>query len=144
MQVFEIIYLKKLTFDLLFLHFSNLSVCNPFLYIFVFRRIVALQSNVLPHYTNVKLSWKDSKFSSEYPNPQLCSETLFVEPMSWMSVSQSESGKINCPKCRSKLGSYSWTMGCQCQCGAKVSPAFYFVPSKIDYSGFLQNVQATV
>jgi len=108
------------------------------------RRILALQSNLLPHYVNEKLSWKDSKLSSDYSGFQLCSDTIFVEPMTWMSVSQSESGKINCPKCQSKLGSYSWTMGCQCQCGAKVSPAFYFVPSKIDYSGFLQNVQATV
>jgi dual specificity phosphatase 12 len=99
---------------------------------------------VLPHIINEKLSWKDSKWSSNYSDFQLCSETIFVEPMSWMSVNHSENGKINCPKCCSKLGSYSWTMGCQCQCGAKVSPAFYFVPSKIDYSGFLQNVQATV
>lgn len=114
-------------------------------FVFCFRRIVALQSNVLPHNINEKLSWKDSKWSSaDYSSSQLCSDTIFVEPMSWMLVNQSESGKINCPKCRSKLGSYSWTMGCQCQCGAKVSPAFYFVPSKIDYSGFLQNVQATV
>lgn len=110
----------------------------------IFRRIVALQSNILPHYANEKLSWKDSKWSSDFSSLQLCLDTIFVEPMSWMSVCQSESGKINCPKCQSKLGSYSWTMGCQCQCGAKVSPAFYFVPSKIDYSGFLQNVQATV
>jgi len=113
-------------------------------YYYYFRRILALQSNLLPHYINEKLSWKDSKLSSDYSGFQLCSDTIFVEPMTWMSVSQSESGKINCPKCQSKLGSYSWTMGCQCQCGAKVSPAFYFVPSKIDYSGFLQNVQATV
>lgn len=108
------------------------------------RRIVALQSNLLPHFINERLSWKDSKWSSDYSSARLCSDTIFVEPMSWMSVGQSESGKINCPKCQSKLGSFSWTMGCQCQCGAKVSPAFYFVPSKIDYSGFLQNVQATV
>ncbi|XP_015364696.1 PREDICTED: dual specificity protein phosphatase 12-like [Diuraphis noxia] len=108
------------------------------------RRILALQSNLLPHYINEKLSWKDSKLSSDYAGSQQCSDTIFIEPMTWMSVSQSESGKINCPKCQSKLGSYSWTMGCQCQCGAKVSPAFYFVPSKIDYSGFLQNVQVTV
>ncbi|XP_050430712.1 dual specificity protein phosphatase MPK-4-like isoform X2 [Adelges cooleyi] len=108
-------------------------------------RILALQSNLLPHYINEKLSWKDSKWSSAYfSQSQLCSDTYFVEPISWMSVSQSENGKINCPKCCSKLGSYSWTMGCQCKCGAKVSPAFYLIPSKVDYSGFLQNVQVTI
>ncbi|XP_050536924.1 dual specificity protein phosphatase MPK-4-like isoform X2 [Daktulosphaira vitifoliae] len=108
------------------------------------RRILALQSNLLPHFANEKLSWKDSKLSTNFLESQLCSSTYFVEPLSWMSVTQSANGKINCPKCHSKLGSYSWTMGCQCQCGAKVSPAFYFIPSKVDHSGFLQNVQFTI
>lgn len=34
--------------------------------------------------------------------------------------------------------------GCQCPCGARVSPAFYLVPSKVEWSNFVQNVQVTV
>lgn len=34
--------------------------------------------------------------------------------------------------------------GCQCPCGTKVSPAFYLIPSKVDKSNFVQNVQITV
>lgn len=38
--------------------------------------------------------------------------TYFIEPLSWINaVNQSESGKIKCPKCNVKLGSYNWVMG---------------------------------
>jgi hypothetical protein len=34
--------------------------------------------------------------------------------------------------------------GCQCPCGSKISPAFYLVPSKVEWSNMVQNVQVTV
>jgi hypothetical protein len=35
-------------------------------------------------------------------------------------------------------------LGCQCPCGSKVSPAFYLVPSKVEWSNMVQNVEVTV
>ncbi|XP_069696399.1 dual specificity protein phosphatase MPK-4 [Periplaneta americana] len=110
------------------------------------RRIVASASNVLPHVPKEKQTWTDKKWSTgDRETMVLCSETFFVEPLAWMpSITQSLQGKLHCPNCKSKLGSFSWIMGCQCPCGSKISPAFYFVPSKVDWSNMVQNVQVTV
>lgn len=110
------------------------------------RRIVACASNLLPHVPKEKPAWTDKKWSTQDRDTvTLCSETYFVEPLAWMtSITQSLQGKIHCPKCKSKLGSFSWIMGCQCPCGSKISPAFYLVPSKVEWSNMVQNVQVTV
>lgn len=108
------------------------------------RRIVASASNLLPHIPKEKPLWTDNKWS--LPNKlDVCTLTYFVEPLAWMKViTNSQQGKLCCPKCNAKLGSFSWTMGCQCPCGSKISPAFYFVPSKVEWSNIVQNVQVTV
>lgn len=74
-----------------------------------------------------------------------CNKTYFLEPLAWMpDILHSCEGKLNCPKCNSKLGSFSWISGCQCPCGSKIAPAFYLIPSKVDWSNAVQNVQSTV
>lgn len=135
------------------------------------RRIVASASNLLPHIPKENPKWTDPRLtelmqssSGKYsvkspqtpdgpavndmpaiPPVSACRETYFIEPLGWMAeVQHQQQGKLNCPKCATKLGSFSWIMGCQCPCGAKVSPAFYLVPSKVDWSNFVQNVQVTV
>ena len=40
-------------------------------------------------------------------------------------------GKLICPKCAVRLGSYTWS-GMQCSCGAWVAPAIQVVKSKVD------------
>nr|CAD7444387.1 unnamed protein product [Timema bartmani] len=107
------------------------------------RRILASASNLLPHNTKQKSLWVDGKWlSRDQGTPALCSQTYFVEPLAWMSsVPHSLQGKLHCPKCQNKLGSFSWIMGCQCPCGSKISPAFYLVPSKVEWSNMVQNVQ---
>lgn len=76
---------------------------------------------------------------------KLCNQIYFVEPLAWMkTVAHSEQGRLNCPKCDSKLGSFSWIMGCQCPCGSKVAPAFYLVPSKVEWSNMVKNIQVTL
>ncbi|XP_028029628.1 dual specificity protein phosphatase MPK-4-like [Bombyx mandarina] len=75
----------------------------------------------------------------------ICRQMWFVEPMAWMSdVTHQPSGKLHCPNCKNKIGSFSWVMGCKCPCGQKVAPAFYLVPSKVERSNIVQNVQTTV
>ncbi|XP_032526897.2 dual specificity protein phosphatase MPK-4-like isoform X2 [Danaus plexippus] len=76
--------------------------------------------------------------------PNVCRLMWFVEPMSWMKATSSPQGRLACPQCGAKIGSYSWVMGCKCPCGQKVAPAFYLVPSKVEWSNIVQNVQTTV
>ena len=74
--------------------------------------MVASINNLLPHVRNEKLSWKDNKWSSDYDSLDLCWQTYFIEPLIWIeSVLNSECGKIMCPKCKAKLGSFNWVMG---------------------------------
>ncbi|XP_063235066.1 dual specificity protein phosphatase MPK-4, partial [Bacillus rossius redtenbacheri] len=110
------------------------------------RRILASASNLLPHRPKERPLWADESWSVPGPTDQaVCAQTHFVEPIAWMQpVYQSLQGKLQCPTCRSKLGSFSWVMGCQCPCGSRISPAFYLVPSKVEWSNFVQNVQVTV
>lgn len=91
------------------------------------RRVVATESNLLIH--------KDKD--------EDCKMTYFVEPLQWMNVAQTPQGKLYCPKCDNKLGSFSWVMGTQCPCGVQVAPAFYLKPSKIDFSHVVKNVEIT-
>lgn len=91
------------------------------------RRVLAAESNLIFHQNN----------------GENCRETYFIEPITWMNVTQMDQGKLLCPKCSSKLGSFSWIMGCQCPCGTKVAPAFYLTPSKVDFSNVIKNVEIT-
>lgn len=91
------------------------------------RRILASESNVILH----------------QDKGRTCTKTYFIEPITWMNVPQVTQGKLHCPKCNHKVGSFSWIMGCECPCGAKVAPAFYLVPSKVDYTNVVKNVEVT-
>ena len=128
------------------------------------RRILANASNVIPHKPKERQVWRHNLSSKKYDrntqNPPAvrkevevaadsssapCDKTYFIEPLAWMpDVLHKTEGKLNCPKCASKLGSFSWVSGCQCPCGSKIAPAFYLVPSKVDWSNVVQNVQSTV
>lgn len=74
-----------------------------------------------------------------------CSKIYFIEPLAWMTdIFHNTQGRLYCPKCTMKLGSFNWVMATKCPCGAEVYPAFYLVPSKTEYSTVVQNVQVTV
>lgn len=91
------------------------------------RRVVAAESNLITH----------------LDKGEKCTKIFFIEPLIWMNCSQTIEGKLMCPKCDAKLGSFSWIMGCQCPCGVKVAPAFYLTPSKVDYSNVVKNIEIT-
>lgn len=64
---------------------------------------------------------------------QTCS-SYFIEPMEWMENLQNSGelqGRIDCPKCYSKLGSYNWS-GEQCSCGRWITPAFMLHRKQVD------------
>lgn len=122
------------------------------------RRIVASASNILPHLPGERQIWRHISAKKDFEScdkllqkrePQVldkfCDKIYFVEPLAWMpDITHAVEGKLNCPKCNTKLGSFSWIAGIQCPCGSKIAPAFYLVPSKLDWSNVVQNVQVTV
>lgn len=78
------------------------------------------------------------------PSPR-CAEIIFIEPLAWMlDINKQTQGKLNCPKCQSKLGNFTWINSCNCPCGKNVSPAFYLIPSKVELTHTVQNVEITV
>uniref|UniRef100_T1GAI1 protein-tyrosine-phosphatase n=1 Tax=Megaselia scalaris TaxID=36166 RepID=T1GAI1_MEGSC len=98
------------------------------------RRIVASQSNLLPH---------NDKSIQGQKIP--CKSLIFVEPIGWMKeINKEVQGRLNCPKCSQKLGSFTWINGLNCPCGKEISPAFYMVPSKVELSKMVQNVERTI
>ncbi|NWS24114.1 DUS12 phosphatase, partial [Polioptila caerulea] len=59
--------------------------------------------------------------------------SYFIEPVQWMEPALLGvlEGQLLCPKCTSKLGSFSWR-GDQCSCGRWVTPAFQIHKSRVD------------
>lgn len=92
------------------------------------RRVVATESNLIYHQVN----------------GEICRKMYFVEPLSWMNCTQNVEGKLLCIKCNAKLGSFNWAMGCKCPCGVNVAPGFYIIPSKVDFSNVIKNIEITV
>ncbi|XP_042666144.1 dual specificity protein phosphatase 12 [Centrocercus urophasianus] len=72
--------------------------------------------------------------------------SYFIEPVQWMepALLGVTEGQLLCPKCTSKLGSFSW-WGEQCSCGHWVTPAFQIHKSRVDEARMLSvgNFQAT-
>ncbi|XP_045472736.1 dual specificity protein phosphatase MPK-4-like [Harmonia axyridis] len=91
------------------------------------RRVLACFSNLITH---------DNE-------NQVCKKSFFIEPLEWMNVTQVPEGKLYCPKCKNKLGSFSWIKSCQCPCGRQITPAFYINPSKVDFTDVVKNVEVT-
>lgn len=78
------------------------------------RRIVAQASNIIPHISKQKYSWRDKQWSEGLDKIEICNQTYFIEPLTWMqNVTISLEGKLYCPNvnCKCKLGSFSWIMG---------------------------------
>lgn len=58
--------------------------------------------------------------------------SIFVEPLRWMSgITENNQGKLYCPGCSARLGSYSWS-GMQNEVSEWITPAFQLHASKID------------
>ena len=113
------------------------------------RRILATSKNVLEHEAGTGIdafSWRQRRRGNDgganrtLPSSSSCS-SIFVSPITWMMLDQTEdnepvifqenSGKIHCPKCRSKIGAFAWS-GERCNCGAFVAPSFHIQKAKLD------------
>ncbi|KAF9919485.1 dual specificity phosphatase 12 [Linnemannia zychae] len=72
-----------------------------------------------------------SDISKITPQAATVCQSYFVEPVEWIQGLHGLEGKISCPKCDSKLGTFNWA-GEQCSCGTWVTPAFMIHKGKID------------
>ncbi|KAG0199027.1 dual specificity phosphatase 12 [Mortierella sp. GBA30] len=72
-----------------------------------------------------------SDISKIQPHATTVCQSYFIEPVEWIQELHGLEGKISCPKCDSKLGSFNWS-GDQCSCGTWVTPAFMMHKGKVD------------
>ncbi|KAJ3436857.1 dual specificity protein phosphatase 12 family member [Anaeramoeba flamelloides] len=74
---------------------------------------------------------KNSKNNKKRSYKQNNCSSYFLEKHAWMGDVEKLKGIINCPKCKTKLGSFNWS-GRQCSCGVWVTPCFQIAQSKVD------------
>uniref|UniRef100_A0A3Q2NP19 Dual specificity protein phosphatase 12 n=1 Tax=Fundulus heteroclitus TaxID=8078 RepID=A0A3Q2NP19_FUNHE len=96
------------------------------------RRTLFRGSSVLSHAVGEGASAFSHKKPSNLTGEVQCT-SYFVEPVQWMepALLGVMNGQLLCPKCRSKLGSFSWC-GDQCSCGRWVTPAFQLHRNRVD------------
>lgn len=94
------------------------------------RRTLFRHSSILSH--SVGDGAFQHKKSSNLSGQVQCT-SYFIEPVQWMepALLGVMDGQLLCPKCNSKLGSFSWC-GDQCSCGRWVTPAFQLHRNRLD------------
>lgn len=105
---------------------------------FVLRYVLAYGKDVLYHRPGENPDWKDLSWvrfalSDQQTRIDSCRQTFFVIPPPWITAISAPQGKLLCPKCRSKIGAFSWNQNQKCPCAASYQPGFYFTPSKVDF-----------
>ncbi|NXC88185.1 DUS12 phosphatase, partial [Cercotrichas coryphoeus] len=101
------------------------------------RRALFRSSSILPHTEGIGLTAFAHKRVTDSArlsgNGQEKCTSYFIEPVQWMEpvLLGVMEGQLLCPKCMSKLGSFSWR-GDQCSCGRWVTPAFQIHKSRVD------------
>lgn len=96
------------------------------------RRTLFRNSSLLSHPVGEGASAFGYKKSSNLSGEVQCT-SYFIEPVQWMeqALLGEMDGQLLCPKCNSKLGSFSWC-GDQCSCGRWVTPAFQLHRNRLD------------
>ncbi|XP_071947783.1 dual specificity protein phosphatase 12-like [Antedon mediterranea] len=103
------------------------------------RRLLLSRGNIIGHDQGSgqeAFKWNKRNMLAEVssdPVTQSRCTSLFIEPVSWMesAIIGTTQGKIVCPKCSAKIGSFNWS-GEQCSCGAWVTPSFHVHLNKVD------------
>ncbi|XP_071399775.1 dual specificity protein phosphatase 12-like [Centroberyx affinis] len=96
------------------------------------RRTLFRGSSLLSHPVGGGASAFSHKKTSNLTGEVQCT-SYFIEPVQWMeqALLGVMDGQLLCPKCSSKLGSFSWC-GDQCSCGRWVTPAFQLHRNRVD------------
>uniref|UniRef100_A0A3B3VZ52 Dual specificity protein phosphatase 12 n=1 Tax=Poecilia latipinna TaxID=48699 RepID=A0A3B3VZ52_9TELE len=97
------------------------------------RRTLFRGSSILSHSVGEGASAFSHKKPSNLTGRKVQCTSYFIEPVQWMepALLGVMNGQLLCPKCRSKLGSFSWC-GDQCSCGRWVMPAFQLHRNRVD------------
>lgn len=56
-----------------------------------------------------------------------CTSLFMHDKLEWMGELADVEGKLVCPRCAYRVGSYHWS-GAQCSCGCQAPPASAFPP----------------
>ncbi|KAK6512256.1 tyrosine protein phosphatase yvh1 [Arthrobotrys musiformis] len=102
------------------------------------RRTLALSKSFVDHQAAsppIASSSRDRILNAVGLNKPNC-QHHFLDPIVWMKPELEKGemeGKLECPKCKSKVGSYAW-QGMKCSCGVWVTPAISLAKSRVDES----------
>ncbi|KAK4291531.1 hypothetical protein Pmani_035641 [Petrolisthes manimaculis] len=79
--------------------------------------------------------------NSHSSSGMVCDKGVFTFPIAWMEKTLGEEllpgptslrGRLTCPICQHCIGHYDWLQGYKCECKAKITPGFYFIPSRLE------------
>jgi dual specificity phosphatase 12 len=76
-------------------------------------------------------SFKKLKKDSTNKSNGVTCNSLFINRMDWMGELLDQEGKLICPECAGRVGSYSW-IGSQCSCGMWMNPSFAVLKTRVD------------
>ncbi|KAK9249424.1 protein-tyrosine phosphatase-like protein [Lipomyces tetrasporus] len=100
---------------------------------------LAQSSAIIPHLPPSASSRYDAGYKSKI-GPSMVSVLApscmhyFLDPVRWMQPELENGdldGKFDCPKCKTKIGSYRW-QGMKCTCGAWVTPGISIQRGRVD------------
>jgi hypothetical protein len=92
------------------------------------RAVLFAATDIIPHEATAvrKFAGKRQTFSETAE----CT-AYFIEKPEWLPALGRRSNSILCPKCKYKLGHFSW-VGSQCSCGEWVKPSFQIAKARVD------------
>ncbi len=107
-----------------------------------FRRVLASSPSVLLHEPPEKVSLYNYSYAQVTAKPRAQVDSIlpsecahfFLEPLDWMQATIDKGdleGKLECPKCSSKIGAYAW-QGLRCSCGRWITPCFSLQKGRVD------------
>lgn len=86
--------------------------------------------------SDVKAPWQAKQQVVQTGAGGDCTSVFIEEPPEWANCHERNNGRLLCPRCKARVGSFSWS-GAQCSCGRWVTPAFQFHLSRIDPKGLV-------
>ena len=106
------------------------------------RRVLASSQSILLHDPPEKAFQHKRSYAQVTAKPRAQVDSIlpaecahfFLEPQDWMRATIDEGdldGKLECPKCASKVGGYAW-QGLRCSCGRWITPCFSLAKGRVD------------
>jgi len=113
---------------------EELSEVRDFFACRMCRRVLFTDRHLVQHDVPAETA---KNFNSDFGKPRVVKSHVvsctshFITPVPSLGDFSNPDGKIVCPKCQSRLGTYVWS-GAQCSCGQWVVPSLQIIKSKVD------------